>query len=218
MKPLIKMMGADKTAVPKLYDRYFVQKGDERRNLFQSIAEKFDIKKGLYPGSFVHITPSFFIPEMVYADMDKRCGAFFRSPEVGQFVRTCKTYAGEPVYRFQKADFTQGIDEPEGYFDLLISFYSGFISKYCKQYLKAGGLLLTNNSHGDASLAAVDPGLRLVAAVKRQGNSFRIDDSNLHTYFRKKDGSPIDTAKVFEKMRGEGFTKPAYAYLFEKPE
>jgi len=205
-----------KTAAPKLYDQYFIQKEDERRELFRCLTEKYAGEKGLYPGSFVHITPSFYIPEMVYADTDKRCGEFFASSEVEKFICENKYYSGDSVYRFHAADFTKDIDEPEGFFDLLISLYSGFISQYCKKHLKTGGILLTNNSHGDASIASTDPDFRFVGAVKRRGDRFRIDESHLHLYFQKKNGTPIDKEKVFAKMKGEGFTKTAYAYLFEK--
>ena len=201
---------------PDLYNQHFVQKEDERVELFRCIREKYTVEKGLYPGSFVHITPSFFIPEMVYADTDKRCGKFFAAAEVSDFVSANKQYSADPVYRFHAADFTRGINEPEGAFGLLISLYSGFISQHCKKYLKTGGILLTNNSHGDASIACIDSDFRFVGVVKRRGEKFRIDESNLDSYFRKKDGSPIDKEKVLSEMRGEGFRKTAYAYLFEK--
>ncbi|MFX0037200.1 MAG: hypothetical protein ACFE9I_16330 [Candidatus Hermodarchaeota archaeon] len=34
--------------------------------------------------------------------------------------------------------------------------YAGFVSQSCKEYLKVGGILLTNNSHGNASMAYID--------------------------------------------------------------
>ena len=51
--------------VPALYGKYYVDKGDERTELFRPLKDTFSINKGIYPGSFTHITPSFFIPEMV---------------------------------------------------------------------------------------------------------------------------------------------------------
>ena len=39
---------------------------------------------------------------------------------------------------------------------------------------------------------------------------------NLDSYFRKKNGSPIDTLKVLDKITGEAFSKTAYANVFKK--
>jgi len=72
--------------VPKLYKKYYIDKSDERLELFKIITERYDIKSGLYPGSFVHITPSFVIPKMVYIDLDKRCPRFFQSNETLSFI------------------------------------------------------------------------------------------------------------------------------------
>ena len=55
-----------KSSVLDLYHKHFVAKSDERLELFRLLARQFDVDKGIYPGSFVHVTPSFVIPEMVY--------------------------------------------------------------------------------------------------------------------------------------------------------
>ena len=51
--------------IPNLYNEYFIKKNDERSELFKILSDKFNIKSGLYPGSFVHITPSFFISHQI---------------------------------------------------------------------------------------------------------------------------------------------------------
>ena len=99
-------------------------------------------------------------------------------------------------------------------FDMMFSFYAGFISQSCKKYLKQDGILVCNNSHGDASIAFTDPDYFLTAVVKRSGERFRISSDSLDAYFHKKDKSPIDTEKVLRRMTGENFTKKAYAYIF----
>ena len=37
--------------------------------------------------------------------------------------------------------------------DLLVSLYSGPLSGHCTPYLRVGGMLLANASHGDVALA-----------------------------------------------------------------
>ena len=59
------------------YRKYHIDKADERRGLFEGLVERFGVGRALYPGSFVHVTPSFVIPEVVYVDSDKRAAAFF---------------------------------------------------------------------------------------------------------------------------------------------
>lgn len=51
--------------IPNLYNEYFIKKNDERIELFKILSGIFNIKNGMYPGCFVHITPSFFISQMV---------------------------------------------------------------------------------------------------------------------------------------------------------
>ncbi len=202
--------------IPNLYNEFYIKKNDERSELFKILSDTFNIKNGLYPGSFVHITPSFFISQMVYVDTDKRCNNFFSDKLTLDYIIRKKTYNESPEIRFHHADFTNNINERAESFDLLISLYSGFISKYCKKYLKKTGVLIANNSHGDASLAFLDKSFKMIGIIKRYGNHFKISDKDLSTYFKTKTGKPIDIKKIKKTMRGPGFTKVAYAYIFKK--
>ena len=205
-----------KSSYPDIYKQYFVDKGDERLGLFRLLVEKFSIESGLYPGSFVHITPSFVIPHMVYVDMDKRCQSFFTSEKTRAFVEKNREYEKPPSYSFHKGDFSEGFPEKKGSFDLLISLYSGFISKYCGAYVMKGGILLANNSHGDAPLAYLDERFEFIGVVKRYGNRFSYSENDLDSYFIPKDKKPFDAETIEKTMKGPAYTKPAYAYVFKK--
>jgi hypothetical protein len=100
----------------------------------------------------MHTTPSFVIPKMVYIDIDKRCPKFFQSKVTLSFIDKQKKYEEPTTIKLYSADFSSAIDENEESFDLLISLYSGFVSKYCTKYIKKNGIVLANNSHGDAPL------------------------------------------------------------------
>ncbi len=202
--------------IPNLYNEYFIKKNDERSELFKILSDAFNIKNGLYPGSFVHITPSFFISQMAYVDTDKRCNNFFSDKLTLGYIIRKKTYNEFPEIRFHPTDFTNSINEKTESFDLLISLYSGFISRYCKKYLKKSGVLIVNNSHGDASLAYLDKSFKMIGVTKRRGNYFKMSDKDLNAYFKPKTGKPIDMEKIEKTMRGPGFTKTAYAYIFKK--
>lgn len=205
-----------KKNTPELYFQYFVQKDDERLALFKILKELYSPKKGLYPGSFVHITPSFFIESMVYVDTDKRMTKFFRDPVVDEYIADRKNYRTSSSVSFLQSDFTKPLPLEDSSFDILVSLYAGFISQHCKRKLKMGGILVANNSHGDSSIAFTDQDYELIAVIKRKGKKFSLTSEGLDSYFRKKNGSPIDTSKVLDKMVGEAFTKAAYAYVFKR--
>jgi len=196
------------------YRQWHVDKGDERLGLFEGLAERYEIGRALYPGSFVHITPSFVIPEVVYVDSDKRAAAFFTDPGTMALVRKRRAYAQEPVIRFHHQDFARPVPEPEASFDLLISQYAGFVSRECKRYLRIGGYLAVNNSHGDASMARLDPDFELVAVYRRRSEHFTFSAQELETYMIPKSGTEPDKARLEREMRGPAFTRSVAGYVF----
>lgn len=201
---------------PDIYKKYFVDKGDERLGLFRLLVETFGIESGLYPGSFVHITPSLVIPHMVYVDTDKRCEPFFSSEKTRAFVDRNREYEKPASYTFHQADFSEGFEEKKDSFDILISLYAGFISKYCVKYLKKGGILLANNSHGDAPRAYLNRGFEFIGAIKRNGNRFGYSEDALDSYFIPRGRKPLDTETIEAEMKGLAYTRAAYAYVFRK--
>ena len=61
----------------KKFEEYMKKVGD-RNSLYRLISVNFPIKKVLYPGSYVDITPSFYFPYTVYVDSDKKAKKFFK--------------------------------------------------------------------------------------------------------------------------------------------
>ncbi len=201
---------------PNLYKRFFIDKQDERVELFRKVAVRFDVKRALYPGSFVHISPSFVIPSVVYVDTDRRTPKFFQDELLAPYIESRKEYAEAPEIGFHHQSYDDPIDEPLGSFDLLISQYAGFISTACSKYLRIGGLLLANDSHGDASMAVLDSDFELVAAVTRRGERFSIKETDLDQYLQP--ANPVEFTQESLRDRGRGirYTKPAFAYLFRR--
>jgi len=203
------------TSSLQLYKQNYIDKDFERLELFVLLKERYDIESALYPGSYVHITPSFVFPLTVYADTDKRAKRFFADPWVREFVGQNKRYDEKPVVRFHPQDYTDELPEPPGSFDLLISQWAGFVSQACKGYLKPGGLLLVNNSHGDASMASIDEEYRFVAAVTLRSGKYRLIETDLERYFVPKSDVEITPEHLFKIQRGLGYAKTARVYLFE---
>ena len=203
-------------SIPDLYRRYFVERQFERLDLFQLIADDFKVKRVLYSGSFVHVTPSFVFPCVVYIDNDKQANKFFKSPEIHQLIEKRKVYPQDASFMFHFADYRDGFDEKEKSFDLLISQYTGFVGQYCKTYLKKGGLLLTNNSHGDAGVAAIDYDYQLVAVFSLRNGRYKMSKSNLDDYFILKSSVKLTKEYLMQLQKGIGYTKSGSAYLFRK--
>lgn len=202
--------------IPKRYQQHFIEKQDERREMFSLLEQVYSLRSGLYPGSFVHITPSFYIPEMVYIDNDRRISKFFNDPAVFEYVVKNKIYESSPQFKGIQGDYSKDQGLEEGYFDAVFSFYAGFISVSCKKYLRSGGILVANNSHGDASMAITDEELESVGVVLRRQNKFNLQSDHLDPFLEKHDDSPIDMEKVKKRMVGERFKKSAFAYVFRK--
>jgi len=200
----------------ELYKEYFIERDFERLDLFQLLAERFGVQSTLYPGSFVHITPSFVFPKTTYVDTDKRTKQFFRDAEVWDFIAQQKAYPQDAEVHFHAADYRNTLDEQAESYDMLISQYAGFVSQHCKRYLRINGILLGNNSHGDASMASIDPDYEFIAAILRSKGKHRVSEKGLDTYFIPK--KPIEVTREYleQTRKGIGYQKTASSYLFRR--
>ncbi|WP_445475441.1 hypothetical protein ACT9XH_01460 [Methanococcoides methylutens] len=206
-----------KVDVQELYKQSYVDNNFERADLFKSLKKRFSINSALYPGSFVHITPSFFFPEVVYVDSDPRAKKFFeQTGPVADLVSKKKTYDTDAVFRIISSDYSKPLDIAENTFDLLISQYAGFVSQACKRYLRTGGILLANNSHGDAGMAFLDHDYEFIAVVYVKGGSYHITDRNLGSYFIPKKKIQVTKEYLEEIGKGIGYTKTANSYIFRR--
>lgn len=117
---------------------------------------------------------------------------------------------------FVQGDYTEPLSLPLAGFDLVILLYTGPSWHHCRRYLAPGGLLLANASHGDASLAALDPGLELVAAVHQRDGRYRVDTTALSSYLAPKKPEAADADLIRSTGRGIAYTRSAFAYLFRR--
>jgi len=192
------------------------QHPDDRFRLFRAVGKVIMPKTVLYAGSYVDVTPSFIFPNVTYVDMDRRAKRFFED-EVGvkEIVETKNTAASNVQFSFIHSDYTK-LSFPEQSFDLLISLYAGFISEYCTNFLKVGGHLLVNPSHGDAALASIDERFQLFGAVVSKSGDYRVVQTNLADYLQPKKNVEITREFLFSTNRGVAYTNPAFAYIFER--
>lgn len=199
-----------------LYRQYYIDKDNENIEQFKILADIFYVKSALYPGSFVHITPSLVFPSVTYIDLDKRAKTFFNNPEVYDYVDRNKLYTEKSSINFIPADYRKKPLDMSEKFDLLISLYAGFVSKYCTHYLKDNGLLIVNNSHGDASMASIQKNYKLIGVFNRRNRKYSYSGNNLYSYLIPKRDVEITEEYLESIGRGIGYTKSPASYLFRK--
>ena len=163
---------------------------------FRLVRENFGCRRALYPGSYLHVTPSLVFPEVCYVDSLKGVGAALSSPELLAYLGAHREYPEDACVRCYEEDYTAFAAEPPASFDLLISLNAGFISQACRSFLKPGGLLLANNEHYDAARAHVDPAYRLIGALNE--GSLLLDSSHpsLSAHFRTAKGEALTLEMV----------------------
>ncbi len=100
----------------------------DRNEIFRLLVENYEIQSAIYPGSYIHITPSFHIHLTVYIDTYKKTKDFFNDRDIYDYIYKNRTYKEQPITRFHHANYTSNFGEKLRNFDLLISLYAGFVS------------------------------------------------------------------------------------------
>lgn len=129
--------------------------------------------------------------------------------KIEKYVNENKKYIENPTIKFIDGDYRNNYNI--NVVDLTISQYAGFVGQYTKKYLKKGGILLCNDSHGDATLAKYDSDFELVGVVDKNGN---ISEDNLEEYFKSKKN--INLHEVEKKMKGPKYLIEGENYIFKK--
>lgn len=193
------------------YEEYRDKIGN-RKELYRNVAKKYKIVSALYPGSHIDIAPSLVIPRLVYVDNFKGAIKFFKNMEmIKEYIASNKTYSEQCDIVFIGEDYTKELTiEPV---DLIISQYAGFVGQATKKYLKIGGILLCNDSHGDATLSRFDNDFEFVGVV---GSNNKIIDKKLDEYFVLPKNKNVDLGKVKDQMKGPKYKLVAENYLFSK--
>ncbi len=189
----------------------------DRWRLFRAIAAAVEGDRVLYPGSYVDIAPSFAFRSVTYVDTDDRAATFFADEAGVQAIIAQHPGApGDRDLRFIHGDYTDEHDLAPESFDLLVSLYAGFVSESCTEYLRVGGTLLVNASHGDAAMASIDDRYQLVAVVQARSGDYRVSTDHLENHLVPK--KPVDITPEFLHQRGRGvaYITAPFAYLFKR--
>mmetsp|Transcript_14018 Transcript_14018/g.17376 ORF Transcript_14018/g.17376 Transcript_14018/m.17376 type:complete len:288 (-) Transcript_14018:349-1212(-) len=160
-----------------LLDMFQKQYGSDAKNDYP-FAQAFklcshnlpNIQRVLYPGCYIHVTPSFVFPEVVYVDSYKGKSnimqKFFQNENVLDQLVEQRCYSQPKQITYRQSDYRSDFGEELESFDMLLSFSAGSISSQCLKYVKREGILFADDEHADASIASTNPELRLIAAVQ----------------------------------------------------
>ncbi len=204
----------DKTK--QLWEKQNWYPGD-RLGLFSAVADAIAVSTVLYPGSYVDIALSFVFDDVTYVDIDRRAARFFSdSAGVNEIVAERRNDTRPVAWDFIHADYTSDLDLEDESFDLLVSLYAGLISEHCTQYLKRGGHLFVNPSHGDVAMASIDPRYELAAVVRSGSGTYHVSDTATDTYLIPKREVSVTKQMLHKSNRGIGYTKSPFAYLFRR--
>jgi hypothetical protein len=135
------------------YEQHYINLNLERKGLFRLIRSKYGDKKIIYPGSSIHITPSFFFSDVTYLDRSDIAAKFFAQKDaVTELVRREQVYKSECRFTFIKQDFNEVVHLANK-FDLLISLFAGRLMEKFIPFLKPGGHILTSGTFSDKNYA-----------------------------------------------------------------
>lgn len=185
--------------------------------MFTAVAASFPIEQVLYPGSYVDIAASFVFDDVIYVDTDRKAAAFFRDEaSVDELIALNQTSDRPREWEFISADYTSVLPLAEGSVGLLVSLYAGFVSRACGRFIRPGGLLLVNSSHGDVAMASIDPRFELVAVVNHRTGRYTVGNANLESYLIPKRDVAITESVIESSGRGIPYTKSPFAYVFRR--
>lgn len=200
----------------RLYKEY-VERAGSRIEVFREVRREFRSKRVLYPGSYVHLTPSLIFPEVIFVDSDIRAKRFFSCrEEIWDHINQFKENEEEHLFQFISGDYQSEMNIPLNSIDLLISEYAGFVSIHTKEYLRNGGILLAGDSHGDATLANSDPDFLFLGVLKECEGQYCFQKGENERYFRRYRNMAVDLDTVKNTMKGPKYSKSADYYIFQK--
>jgi hypothetical protein len=201
----------------RLWAKQDQHEGDRRR-LFTAVAGAIEAERVLYPGCYVDVAASFAFADVTYVDLDRRAAQFFADETgVEEIIAQHPPVPDGSRFRFVHADYSSDLALEDQSFDLLVSLYAGFISEACTRYLRTGGTLLVNPSHGDAAMASIDDRYELSGVVVARDGDYRIRTDELDGYLiPKKPDVEVTADLLHERGRGIAYTKSPFAYLFRR--
>ncbi len=168
--------------------------------VFRAVRRLIDAPRAVYPGSYVHLTPSLVFPRVCYVDSVKGFGAAMQSCDLIAWLEAHMEYAEPAGVSAIETDYDRIPPALFAEFGLMISLNAGAISQECKRLLIPGAHLLANDGHYDAARAQVDGDYTLVAVLGGDG-AIQTREEDLREYFVAKQGQPLTREMLADNER-----------------
>jgi len=152
------------------YKLYYLGKYDPTLHIFHYLSQTYEINNVVYPGSFIHLAPSYSFSNVTYIDVYENIGDFFEQDDVKKYVDLHKIYDEKTSIIYRNESYMTS----QGKFDLMISSNAGSISMDCINLLKQGGLLLVNNGNNDADNAFENECYTYLGYFRFSGNQEKV--------------------------------------------
>jgi hypothetical protein len=75
---------------------------DPHLSPLKTIQNMYEIKKVLYPGSWIHLTPSLVFPFVLYVDFFAKMESMFRDKELIYYIEKNSQSKSKPIIKFTK--------------------------------------------------------------------------------------------------------------------
>ncbi len=187
--------------------------------VFRAVRRLIGAPRTVYPGSYVHLSPSLVFPGVCYVDSVKGFGVAMQSDDLIAWLDAHKEYAEPTAVWAIESAYDRIPSTLFARFGLMVSLNAGAVSQECKQLLTPGAHLLVNDGHYDAARAQVDGDYTLVAAVGADG-ALETSEEELREYFVSKQGQPLTREMLADNERGapskarHKMARAADAFLF----
>ena len=167
------------------YEQLYRQMSFERAGLFRLVRDLVTVHCVLYPGSSVHITPSFFFSNVCYVDHAEKANRFFSDSDlVNDIINKYKEYNQDTRWRFINANFQNNLSVLEGTFDLIISLFSGRQIEYTSPYLRRGGYVLTSDEFSDHTYLMGNQHFELQFTIQAAAGHYVVKNDDGHVRSR----------------------------------
>ncbi|GIM29998.1 hypothetical protein CPJCM30710_26640 [Clostridium polyendosporum] len=199
------------------YNKFYTDINFDRSGLFEVVKNQYNCNTVIYPGCSIHITPCFYFQHVVFIDISKIAKEFFNHIQIIlDFVNSVKKYKQSAYIQFLDNDYTKQLPIRENNYDLLIALYAGGITQSCKNYVKPGGFILTNNHHNDAAEVLKDSSIILDALIQRKGKKYEVDKSINENLIEALKGHSTPTKNIRSSSKGIEYVDNECYYVFKK--
>lgn len=164
-----------------VYEQLYRQMSFEREGLFKLVRSLIPVHRVLYPGSSVHITPSFIFSNVCYLDHADKANRFFDDADlVNDIICKNKDYKHDAKWSFINTNFQNDLRGLAGSFDLIISLFSGKQLEYTSRYLEKGGCVLTSDEFSDHDYLMGNQNFELKFTIQAVANHYVVRNDAEH--------------------------------------